>query len=76
MGLGTQDDLDYALDFVASTGTSTFPMYWEDGGFDGWAFYGVRSQPAGVLVDADGNVIESWSGRFSLDTVLELASGI
>lgn len=49
-------------------------MFWEDGGFDSWAFYGVRGQPAAVLVDADGNVIDGWSGRFPVDTVIELAS--
>ncbi len=73
VGLGTQDDLGYANEFVETTGTSGLTMFWEDGGFDSWAFYGVRSQPAAVLVDAEGNVIDSWSGRFSLDDVAEKA---
>ncbi len=48
-------------------------MYWEEGGFDSWAFYEVRGQPAAVLVDADGIVIRSWFGAFPEDEVLDLA---
>ncbi len=48
-------------------------MYWEDGSFDTWSFYGVRGQPAAILVKADGTIIDGWSGRFPLDTVVELA---
>ncbi len=73
VGLGTQDNLEFAEEFISTTGTSTLPMYWEDGGFDSWSFYGVRGQPAAILVTADGTIIDGWSGRFPLDTVLELA---
>ena len=30
IGLGTKDDADYAVDFVESTGTYSFPMYWDE----------------------------------------------
>ncbi len=72
VGLGTQDNLDLAYDFLDVTGTSSLPMYWEDGSFDSWDHYGVRGQPAIVLVDADGAPLGAWTGGIPEDDVLEL----
>ena len=73
IGLGTQDSGDYAIDFVTSRETYSFPMYWDDT-FESWAALGVRSQPAAVLLSPSGEVLDSWSGMFPIDRVLELAA--
>lgn len=65
-----------AKGFVDITGTTSFPMFWEDGSFDAWNHYGVRGQPAAILVAPDGTVIEGWSGAFPEDTVIELAQNL
>lgn len=70
MGLGTQDDLDQARDFVADGGI-TFDMYWDES-YRSWLELGIRSQPAAILYAADGQRLGSWSGRFDEDEVLEL----
>jgi hypothetical protein len=74
IGLGTQDDGEQAIDFVTSRETYSFPMYWDDT-FESWVAFGVRSQPAAVLLSPSGEVLDAWSGMFPVDTVLELASG-
>ena len=61
VGLGTQDDLTLAKDFVAK-GKITFPMVW-DKSFASWRQLGITSQPAGVLVSADGKQLGRWQGR-------------
>ncbi len=61
IGLGTQDDLRLARDFVAK-GKITFPMLWDDS-FDSWRQLGIRSQPSAVLVAADGRELGRWQGR-------------
>lgn len=53
-------------------GTS-FTMLW-DSGFDSWSHYGVRGQPAAILLDADGGAIQGWGGQIPEDIVLELAA--
>lgn len=61
VGLGTQDDLDLAEDFVAATGTVSFPMLW-DPSFESWQHYGITGQPAGLLLDPDGVLVRQWTG--------------
>lgn len=61
VGLGTQDDLRLARDFVAK-GKLTFPMLW-DSSFDSWRQLKISSQPAAVLVSADGRELGRWTGR-------------
>jgi hypothetical protein len=61
IGLGTQDDLRLARDFVAK-GRITFPMLW-DKSSDSWRQLGIRSQPSAVLVAADGRELGRWQGR-------------
>ena len=53
VGLGTQDSPELAIDFIESTGTTSFPMYWDET-FETWAAFGIYSQPAAVLFDPTG----------------------
>ncbi|MGE0879277.1 MAG: TlpA family protein disulfide reductase [Acidimicrobiia bacterium] len=71
IGLGTQDTLGLAEDFVADYDTS-FTMLWDES-FESWAAFGVTSQPAAMLFGADGTPIRGWLGRFPEADVLALA---
>ena len=73
IGLGTKDDADYAVDFVTSTGTYSFPMYWDETK-SAWVPFGIVTQPAAVLLSPTGEVIESWHSMFPVDKVLQLAA--
>src|SRR6187431_90769 len=74
IGLGTKDDADYAVDFVTSTVTYSFPMYWDET-MSAWTPFGIVSQPAAVLLSPTGEVIKTWPGVFNGDKVLsELAA--
>ncbi len=73
MGLGTQDSAELGIDFVESTGTYSFPMYWDET-FTSWEAFGIRSQPAAALLGPDGEVLAGWLGMFPIDEVLELAA--
>lgn len=53
VGIGSQDDLDYAERFVSATGV-TFTMLWSDS-FDVWRHYGVSRNSDVWLLDAAGN---------------------
>ncbi len=48
-------------------------MYWDET-FESWAAFGIASQPAAVLLSADGEPLGGWSGRFPEDEVLRLAT--
>jgi peroxiredoxin len=72
IGLGTQDSLGEAVDFVETYGT-TFTMLWDES-FQSWFELGVTSQPTAVLFAPDGSVITGWIGGFPEDTVLELVA--
>ena len=61
VGLGTQDSLAEAREFVARHSV-TFPMLWEDG-FASWDAFGIQGQPASILVSADGRELKRWIGR-------------
>jgi len=63
IGMGAQDSLDLANQFVSSTpaGEADITMIW-DTGFDTWREFGIRSQPYWILFDAQGNEIESRPG--------------
>ena len=74
IGLGTQDDGDFAVEFVESREVYSFPMYWDET-FESWLAFGVASQPAAVLLSPDGEVLGGWLGMFPTDDVLELAAG-
>lgn len=75
MGLGTQDDLDYAKDFVSDRGTTSFPMLW-DSSFESWKALEVYGQPAAMLLTPTGEQVKFWQGFFPQDEVLELAEDV
>ncbi len=50
---------------------TTFPMLWDESGMS-WRRFEVPSQPAAVLVGADGEWIGRWAGEFPEDEVLRL----
>ena len=62
VGIGGQDDLALAGDFVDSTGT-TFTMLWSDSS-EVWRYFAVQSNSEAWLVDKDGNRIDSSSTPF------------
>ena len=70
--MGAQDSFELAQSFQADTGTTSFPMIW-DQSFDTWRYYQVTGQPTAILVDKDGQPIMGWRGLFPKDEVLELA---
>ena len=74
IGLGAKDDGALAVDFVTSTGTYSFPMYWDET-FESWLAFDVVSQPAAVLLSPDGEVLERWSRMYDEDRVLDLVAG-
>jgi len=73
IGLGTQDDAAYAVDFVESGGTYSFPMYWDET-FESWAAFGIQSQPSAAMLSPDGEVLAAWLGAFDEEEVLRLAA--
>ena len=72
VGLGTQDTLDDANEFVEDNGTASFTMLWDES-FQTWTEIGITSQPSAVLLAADGSPITGWIGPFPKDEVLALA---
>ena len=72
IGLGTQDSLGQAEDFVERHGT-TFTMLW-DQSFESWQALGVTSQPTALVLAPDGTALAGWIGAFPEDEVLELAA--
>jgi len=74
IGLGTQDSLSYAENFVSSTGT-TFTMLWDSSGAS-WRALGIFGQPSVIVMDRygretnrRGRVSESWL----LDAVADIS---
>ena len=72
IGLGTQDDLGEAHDFVDDHGT-TFTMLWDES-FISWQALSVTSQPTALVLAPDGTPLAGWLGAFPEDEVLELAA--
>ena len=60
VGVGTQDSLGEAEEFVARHGI-TFRMLWEDG-FESWRGFGIQRQPASILVSPQGARLMKWQG--------------
>lgn len=73
IGLGTQDSLDFANEFVASTGTGggEIKMVW-DASFQSWRQFGIRSQPYWILYDAQGNEVTSSPGAVNIAAVQDV----
>lgn len=72
LGLGAQDDLDQAVDFLADTGTENLEMVWDRTG-KSWLHFKVTNQPTVVVVDADGKVTKKWFRDFDTDAILAAA---
>lgn len=70
IGLGAQDSLEQAQDFVATFGTVSFPMVW-DASFSSWIELGVVSQPYWILFDSEGNQVAARSGAVDLNLVAQ-----
>ena len=62
VGIGGQDDLALARDFVESTGT-TFTMLWSDSA-EVWRYFAVTNNSDVWLVDKDGNRIDNGATPF------------
>lgn len=75
VGLGTQDDLVLAREFVEGTGISSFQMLWDES-FDSWAQLGVASQPAWALFTASGEMVEGSYGGIDTVGVLETIASL
>jgi len=73
VGLGTQDSLGDANEFVTEHGTESFTMLWDES-FETWLEIGITTQPSAVLLAADGTPITGWVGPFPQDEVLRLAA--
>ena len=73
VGLGTQDTLDEAHDFVEEFGTASFTMLWDET-YQTWQEIGITSQPSAVLLAGDGTPISGWVGPFPEDDVLQLVA--
>lgn len=63
VGLGTQDSLAEAKDFVSRHGL-TVQMLW-DKSRESWRKLGVASQPAYLLLSKEGTKLKRWSGELS-----------
>lgn len=71
VGLGSQDNLDQANQFVAAGGTVSFPMLWDESGAS-WAALGVFGQPYWILYDSQGTIAASRSGSVDITLVESL----
>ena len=65
-------NLDDANEFVEDYGTESFTMLWDES-FQTWIELGITSQPAAILLAADGTPITGWVGAFPQDETLRLA---
>ncbi len=77
VGLGGQDTIAQAQEFMDSTGTGggEIKMIWDiDRAIPSWQEFGVRSQPYWILYDADGNETKSSPGRVDLEAVQAVLS--
>ncbi|MGI9600548.1 MAG: TlpA family protein disulfide reductase [Acidimicrobiales bacterium] len=54
MGVGAQDDLALAEQFIERTGIESFTMLW-DPGFESWLHYGIQVNSEVWLLDTNGN---------------------
>ncbi len=52
IGVGAQDDFDYAVEFLSSTGVETPDMLW-DPSFATWSAFGVRINSQMLLMSPD-----------------------
>ena len=60
VGIGTQDGLAEARKFRARHDIRATTLVWDES-YRSWVHFGVRSQPAGILLDAKGAVLKRWN---------------
>lgn len=72
LGLGAQDDLDQAVDFLSDTSTQNLEMVWDKSG-KSWVHFKVTNQPTVLVIDADGKVSKKWFREFDADAILKAA---
>ena len=72
LGLGAQDDLKQAKDFLADTNTRDLEMVWDDRGRT-WQHFKVTNQPTVVVVDAAGKVTRTWFREFDAKGIVAAA---
>ena len=58
-----------AEDFVEDYGVESFQMLY-DPSFESWLELGVRGQPAFIIFDRAGRIVEGWYGNADPDEVL------
>ncbi len=63
VGVGTQDSLGEAEEFVNRHKLTTPTMVW-DSGFKSWQAMNINSMPTWILYSPDGTVLGRWSGQF------------
>lgn len=75
VGMGAQDNLGFANEFVTSTGAigDNITMIWDET-FATWQALGIRSQPYWILYDAQGNEITSRPGIVDIAAVENVLS--
>lgn len=73
LGLGAQDSLDEAYDFLGDTGTGDLEMVWDRTGRS-WVHFDVTNQPTVVLLDGDGEVQGTWFRDFDEDAIVAAAA--
>lgn len=75
VGMGTQDSLSQAQDFLERNQVALPYMTWDES-FETWQFYDVRAQPTIILVEPDGNILGRWNrlNREMLDIVDEYSA--
>ncbi len=61
VGMGTQDDLGLAEDFLDRHNPDSVLMTWDES-FATWDYYEVRGQPTTILVDPSGRPLGQWVG--------------
>jgi thiol-disulfide isomerase/thioredoxin len=69
IGLGTQDDLALAEDFVSTYGVDTPQMLW-DPGFESWQSLEITGQPTWVLLSPGGEELGRWQGGLPTEAIL------
>lgn len=72
LGVGAQDSLSEAHDFVGDTSTAGLKMTWDSSGRS-WRHYRVTNQPTVIVLGADGRAKKTWFREFKPDEILAAA---
>ena len=69
VAVGAQGNITDADGFMDETGLRTATVVWDDA-YAVWRHYEVYGQPTALLLDAKGNLIHEFGGRFRAEDVL------